>query len=564
MSSAEPPSGASHAYALADPGQISGRSIIGGFEIGDGDSFFRAFDPARGIELEPGFHAATPAEIERACRGAYEAFTLRRGTTLDDKPPSIQRSAMLEQAAANIAALGDDLIDRCVSETGLPPARLVSERERTVLQLRMFASVVRQGSWVRAAIDHGDANRRPLPRPDLRRMLRPLGPVAVFGAGNFPLAYSAAGTDAASALAAGCPVIVKGHPAHPGTGELVARAVSRAVAWAGLHPGTYSYLLAGGAREQAVGRELVTHPCVRAVGFTGSPAGGMALAALGASRVIAGVSDPIPVFAEMGSVNPIFILPGAMAVQTETLAERLASSATASVGQMCTCPGLIFVMRTDGVIALERALTDAFARAQAAPMLSFRIASNYAQRCSELLAIPGVELCSGSSPEPVEPGRPLRMRPALLRTTYETFRRNIALREECFGPSTILVVCNGEDDLLEAAGMIQGSLTGSIFAGGLDAALALQIQTTLEQRVGRLIFNGVPTGVEVVGSTVHGGPFPATNQPNSTAVGPLAIERWCRPVSYQNAPESMLPPELRDENPLGISRHVDGVLELPD
>lgn len=564
MSSAESAPGASHAYALADPGQISGRSIIGGFEIGDGDSVFRAFDPARGIDLEPGFHAATTSELERACRAAWEAFTSRRGTTLDDKPANIQRSAMLEQAAANIAALGDDLIDRCSFETGLPPARLVSERERTVLQLRMFAALVREGSWVRASIDYGDANRRPLPRPDLRKMLKPLGPVAVFGAGNFPLAYSAAGTDASSALAAGCPVIVKGHPAHPGTGELVARALSRAVAWAGLHPGTYSYLLAGGSREQSVGKELVTHPCIRAVGFTGSPAGGMALANLGAARVIAGIPDPIPVFAEMGSVNPVFILPSAIASQTEQLAERLANSATASVGQMCTCPGLIFVPRTDGIIAFERALTDAFGRAQAAPMLSYRIASNYAQRCNELLAIPGVELCSGSHPDPVEPGRPLRMRPALLRTTYETFRRNIALREECFGPSTILVVCNGEDDLHDAAGMIQGSLTASIFAAGHDAALALQIQTTLEQRVGRIVFNGVPTGVEVVASTVHGGPYPATNQPNSTAVGPLAIERWCRPVSYQNAPESMLPPELRDDNPLRIARQIDGKLELPE
>jgi len=357
---------------------------------------------------------------------------------------------------------------------------------------------------------------------------------------------------------------VKGPPAHPGTGELVARAVARAVAWAGLHPGTYAYLLAGGPREQAVGSELVTHPCIRGVGFTGSPAGGMALAALGAGRVVAGVADPIPVFAEMGSVNPIFILPGALAGQPDQLAERLAASATASVGQMCTCPGLIFVPRTDGVIALERALTDAFGRAQSAPMLSMRIASNYSRRCNDLLAIPGVELCSGNAPDPLEPGRPIRMRPALLRTTYETFRRNIALREECFGPSTILVVCNGEDDLLEAAGMIQGSLTGSIFAVGHDAALAVQIQATLEQRVGRIVFNGVPTGVEVVASTVHGGPYPATNQPNSTAVGPLAIERWCRPVSYQNTPDSMLPPELRDDNPLGITRLIDGVLDLAE
>lgn len=553
--------GASHAYALADPGQISGRSIIGGFEIGDGEAFFRAMDPARGQLIEPGFRAATSAELDRACRGAWDAFTQRRGVTLDEKPANIQRSAMLEQAAANIAALGDELIDRCQSETGLPPARLVSERERTIQQLRMFAALVREGSWVRATIDHGDANRRPLARPELRKMLRPIGPVAVFGAGNFPLAYSAAGTDASSALASGCPVVVKAHPAHPGAGELVARALARAVAWAGLHPGTYSYLLAGSNRERDVGQELVTHPCIRAVGFTGSPAGGMALANLGASRMVAGLPDPIPVFAEMGSVNPIFVLPSALTNQTEQLAERIASSAIASVGQMCTCPGLIFVPRTDGVVAFERAMTDAIERAQALPMLSTRIAGNYAERCTELLAIHGVELCAGGRPDPVENGRPLRMRPALLRTTYDVFRKSMLLREECFGPSTILVVCNGEDDLLDAAGMIQGSLTASIFAAGHDAALAMQIQTTLEQRVGRLVFNGVPTGVEVAPSMVHGGPFPATNQPNSTAVGPLAIERWCRPVCYQNAPENLLPPELRDGNPLKITRLVDGASE---
>jgi alpha-ketoglutaric semialdehyde dehydrogenase len=512
-------------------------------------TMFRATAPATGADLDPWFFSASDADIERAARKAWEAFH-----AMLDRPAS-DRGALLEAMSAEITALGDALIDRASEETGLPPARIVAERERTIFTLGMFAGVVRSGEWVEATIDRGEASRRPLPKPDLRRMLRPLGPVAVFGASNFPLAYGAAGGDTASAIAAGCPVVVKGHPSHPGTGELLAGALTRAVRRAGFHPGTFAYLHSGGMREREVGRNLIKHPCIRAAGFTGSLAGGTALAALAQAR-----PDPIPVFAEMGSTNPVFVLPGSIQMQAAGVAERLVSSLSNSNGQMCTCPGLIFVLRTGEMETFFRAMGELVDAAPAQNMLSARTRSNFAERVGQVAGTKGVEVRAGIPPVAQEAkGAPVRGGPVLLRTTFEVFKAGATLHEEVFGPAALVVVCENERQLVEAAASIQGSLTGTIWSGPADTVMARTLLTILEQRVGRVIFNGVPTGVEVCAAMVHGGPFPATNQPHTTAVGPAAIRRWARPVCYQHAPEAVLPAELRNANPLGIARVVDGI-----
>jgi alpha-ketoglutaric semialdehyde dehydrogenase len=515
---------------------------------------FYAVDPHSGDELPRMYVSASAQDLDAACWGAWRAFHAMA------ERPAADRAALLDCIAERILGLGEPLLALASDETGLGPARLVGERDRTALTLRLFADVVRKGDWVRPIIDTGQPSRRPVPKPDVRRMLRPLGPVAVFGAGNFPLAYSTAGGDTASALAAGCPVVVKGHPGHPGTGELVGQAIAGAVKEIGFDEGTFSFLHAGGAREMEIGRALVQHPAIRAVGFTGSLSGGMALAKLASER-----PDPIPVFAEMGSTNPVFALPGALEAQADAIAERLANSMTSSHGQMCTCPGLIFAARGPGTEALAAAVGRVLDGLPPQPMLSHRTRSNYARRISEVEGVEGVQVSGGSltpGHRPAEdsytPGRPIRSSAALFRTSFETFRRTPALHEEVFGPAAILVVCENEDQLVDAAASIQGSLTASIWAGAADGHTARRVQAVLEQRVGRIIFNGVPTGVEVCAAMVHGGPYPATNQPHTTAVGPLAIERWARPVAYQNVPDAFLPPELRNPNPQRLRRLVNG------
>ncbi len=524
---------------------MDGCSIILGEAVRDaGGPKFHGYDPIRAVAIGPEFTAATAGEVDRACWGAWEGFhdLLSRR--------SRDRAELLEAIAQGIADLGAGLVKRAMEETGLAETRLIAERDRTVQTLRMFTSVVRDGSWVRASIDVGEPARRPLPKPDLRRLLRPLGPVAVFGASNFPLAYSVAGGDTASALAAGCPVVVKGHPSHPGTGEMVGKVIAEAVGRLRFHPGTFAYLHAGGTRELDVGEELVRHTCIRGVGFTGSFAGGTALARLAQDR-----PDPIPVFAEMGSTNPVFVLPGALAEQPGLIADRLAGSITASHGQMCTCPGLVFVIRSSDAETFARALAERLSAVPTAAMLSPRIAESYRRRLRDAAGVKGVEARAGSVRQEEDT---TRTQAVLLRCTYDTLRLAPTLQEEIFGPAAVLVVCDRESQLLDAASLIQGSLTGTIWAGASDGPAALRLQSVLELRVGRLIGNGVPTGVEVCDSMVHTGPFPASNQPAWTSVGSCAIERWCRPVCFQNSPESSLPPELRSANPLAILRSVNG------
>ncbi|MCC6659904.1 MAG: aldehyde dehydrogenase family protein [Phycisphaerales bacterium] len=537
---------------------MTGLSIVpppdSGAPAGPGVAF-RAMDPTRGAQLPTEFRAATGADIDRAGWQAWQAFYSTQ------ERPGRDRAELLDQAARYLADRTPQVLSVVTDETGLGPARVVSECERTVGTLRMLAGLARAGEWSQPSIDPGQPSRRPVPKPDLRKMLRPLGPVAVFGTAAFPLAFGAAGADVASALAAGCAVIVKGHPDHPGTGELVARCVADAVRDTGFHPGLYSFLHAGGTADHAVGAALVKHPCVRAVGFTGSGAGGQAVGRLASQR-----TDPIPVFAQMGSTNPVFLMPDAVEHQAEEITPRLIAAALAAGGQMCTCPRLVFMARSNSAEDLIKALARPFNDAQPQVMLSHRIRAVFARRIAEITALPGVDLRAGSpnaghsgGAEPAPRlGHSVRCSPVLFRTTFDVFARTPALHEECFGPALTIVLCESEDQLLQAATAIQGSLTATIWAAPADIHLAGRVHAVLEQRAGRLVYNSTPVSLEVCASTVHGGPHPVASQPHATGVGPASIARWCRPVCYQNTPDPLLPPALRSANPLKLERLVDG------
>lgn len=546
------------AEGQAERQAIRGRSIVAGESVTlEGEPVvFRAVDPASGNEQPIEYVSATAAEIDRACWQAWRAYYALQQRTGRD------RGELLEMIAGNIVERMELILSTATDETGLGPARIVSECERTVATLRLFAAIARRGDWVHATIDLGQPSRRPVGKPDLRRMLRPVGPVAVFGTAAFPLAFGTGGGDTASALAAGCPVIVKGHPGHPGTGELVAWAITDAVRELGFHPGVFSFLHAGGSVEHAVGEHLVKHTCIRAVAFTGTSAGGQSLARVAGER-----ADPIPVFAQMGSTNPVFLLPEAVESQPEQIAERLASAATTTNGQLCTCPGQVFMARSSGSEAMLRALATIFNEAPPQTMLSHHVRAVFARRVAEMTAIPGVDLRGGSPNaghastrdlEVFRPGHSVRSSPVLFRTTYDVFVRAPVLQAEAFGPALIAVICENEEELLEAATSIRGSLTGTVWAASPDLPLARRMHAVLEQRVGRLVYNAMPTNVEVCPSMVHGGPYPATNQAWASSVGPAAIQRWCRPVCYQNAPDALLPRELRSGNPLRIRRLVNG------
>jgi len=503
-------------------------------------------NPATGKAIPGTIHPASIRQVGEASNAAWRAFHMGRSKSEDE------RAGLLELVAARIGALSDAVIERCMDETGLPRDRLKAELDRTTSTLTLFAGVVRDGSWRRIAIDPAEPGRKPKPRPDLRRMLVPLGPVAVFGSSNFPLAYSTAGTDSASALAAGCPVIVKGHPLHPGTGELVAQAVCGAVRDAGYPEGWFSFLHSGGARERDIGAELVKHPCVRAAGFTGSFKGGTALARLASER-----PDPIPFFAEMGATNPVFLLPGSLETEPIGIAEHLAKSISAFAGQQCTCPGLIFVTRGSSAETFVERLARELEAVPGTPMLAARIRRQYLEGLEAMIDCPGVRVVLGGA-ERVRDNHPTREAPVLLRTTAESFSSNERLHNETFGPVALVVECSSIEEMLSCAGVIQGSLTGSVFLSNTDLDVAEAMVNILSLRVGRIVFNGVPTGVEVAHAMVHGGPFPTTNRPDTTAVGPFALERWCRPVVFQNAPTPLLPEPLGNENPRGQDRLVRG------
>jgi NADP-dependent aldehyde dehydrogenase len=520
---------------------IHGNNIIAGTDAAMHASQFRAIDPATGQELDPVFHEANEAQVDRAVRAADQAFTEYRR-----RPPE-DRATFLREISAQIEGLGEDLIDRANRETALGVERLRGERGRTIGQLRMFADLIEEGSWVDARIDHAIPDRKPVPKPDLRRMRIPIGPVAVFGASNFPLAFSVAGGDTASALAAGCPVVVKAHPAHPGTSELVARAIVAAAEKTGMPAGVFS-LLQGRSPELSLA--LVRHPLTAAVGFTGSLKAGRALFDAAAAR-----PKPIPVFAEMGSVNPVFLLPGALAERGEQIAQGLKQSVTLGVGQFCTKPGLVVGIEHESTRKFVASASELMKSASPGAMLHAGIHTSYLEGVKQTANVPGVAVASAT---PVPSGQ--QVVPTLFAADGNTFLAHERLGEELFGPSAVFVTASSRQQMMQIARELEGHLTATIHGTVDDLRDYADLVDVLQQKVGRLIFNGFPTGVEVCPSMQHGGPYPATTDARTTSVGTAAIERFVRPICFQNFPDDALPPELQDGNPRRIWRLVDGQL----
>ncbi|OYV42227.1 MAG: aldehyde dehydrogenase (NADP(+)) [Acidocella sp. 20-57-95] len=525
---------------------LTGQLLIGAQRQAGSAKNFQAVNPATGATLDPAFDGAGPGEIEAACALAAAAYGPYRATT------PAARAEFLEAIAKNIEAIGEKLIERAMQETGLPKARLEGERARTAGQLRLFAAVVREGSWMGLRVDPAMPERKPLPRPDLRLRKIPLGPVAVFGASNFPLAFSVAGGDTASALAAGCPVVMKGHPAHPGTCELVGRAIQAAVAECKMPDGVFS-LLSGIGNE--LGMALVRDHRIKAVGFTGSRGGGLALAAEAAKR-----PEPIPVYAEMSSVNPVLLMPAALAARGAEIGKAFIASLAMGAGQFCTNPGIILVQRGPGLEAFVQQATDTLAGTPTATMLHPGIFKAYQSGVQRLHDNGGVKLLARSS----DGKGPNECQGALFLTDAQHFMADKTLSEEVFGASSLIVTCADLPEMQSVLETLEGQLTITLQMDEGDNAQIETLLPLLEQKAGRILVNGWPTGVEVSHAMVHGGPFPSTSDSRTTSVGTLAIERFLRPVCYQNFAQALLPEELRDSR-LGQSwRRVDGRMTAPD
>lgn len=516
---------------------MDGRFLIGAKSVSRPE-VFRAVDPALGEAIEPGFSISTAADVAEACALAEAAFDSFR----EIEPE--QRALFLETIAERIEALGDALIERAMAETGLPQARLTGERGRTTGQLRLFARVLREGHWAGVTVDPALPDRQPLPRPDLRMRRIPLGPVAIFGASNFPLAFSVAGGDTAAALAAGCPVVVKAHPAHPGTSAMVGEAIRDAVAACGLPKGVFS-LLQGPSND--LGAALVSDPRIKAVGFTGSRAGGLALVALAQAR-----PEPIPVYAEMSSVNPVILFPAALAARAEVLGQAYVGSLTMGAGQFCTNPGTVLALDGPDLDRFVAAAAAALADAQPQVMLTPGIHGAYDAGVQTLANHTAVAVAA----EGVEATGCNRGRAALFTTTGADFAAHPALADEVFGAASIVIRCASFEELTSLLAGMEGQLTATLQLDEADAEQARALLPMLERKVGRILANGWPTGVEVSHAMVHGGPFPATSDARTTSVGAAAIDRFLRPVCYQNIPDALLPTALKHANPLGLPRYV--------
>lgn len=521
---------------------VLGVLLIGGQTVRGTNDSFKAINPASGEKLEPAFGGATHENLDQACALAWQAFDSFRETSLE------ARAKFLEKIAENILETGDELLERCVSESGLPRARVEGERGRTVGQLRMFAAVVRSGDFLEVRIDPAQPERKPLPRVDLRLRNIALGPVAVFGASNFPLAFSVAGGDTASALAAGCPVIVKAHSAHPGTSELVGRAIQKAVKDCAFPQGTFSLLFDTGRQ---IGQGLVSDHRIKAVGFTGSRAGGTALMKLAAAR-----SEPIPVYAEMSSINPVLLFPHALSERAESIGKAFAISLVMGAGQFCTNPGLILGVEGPGLDRFVEAAEAALSEVPASTMLTPGIHKAYDSSVEAIAAHPEVTTeARGKS------GRGYQGQAALFSTTAEAFRKHPQLQEEIFGASSLVVRCPDLEAMLGIVEALEGQLTAALHIDEMDYGDARTFLPALERRVGRILANGFGTGVEVGHAMVHGGPYPSTADGRSTSVGSLAIFRFLRPVSYQDMPDALLHDALKTGNPLGLTRRLDGKLQ---
>ena len=524
--------------------ELTGLSFLGTRRSSNDGAAFQAQNPQTGDPLPQVFHSATPAEVDQAVRLASEAFASY------SQASGKAKAAFLRRVADGFEQHKQNLAERAHLETALPIPRLLGEVGRTAGQLRLFAGVVDEGSWVQARIDPALPDRQPLPRPDIRSMLRPLGPVAVFGASNFPLAFSVAGGDTASALAAGCPVVVKAHPAHPGTSEMAAQIIADAVAAEGLHPGVFSLLFDFGIE---VGTALVRHPLIRAVAFTGSLRAGRALMDLAAAR-----PDPIPCFPEMSSGNPVFVLPGALRKGPAALAQSLFGSFTLGAGQFCTKPGIVLVPETPEGPAFFDELRSLVQKSKPFTLLTAGISREYSRATEARAAL--VPLAAVANPPDTAPGFSVQSK--LFAVCLDQLIGQPDLADEIFGPDTLLVHCDTTEDFVRAAKALEGHLTATLLGDEDDLAANRELIQILEQKAGRLIFNAFPTGVEVTHAMVHGGPYPSTSDPRFTSVGSLAIYRFARPVCFQGFPQSLLPPELQDTNPLGITQLRDGKLKL--
>jgi 2,5-dioxopentanoate dehydrogenase len=519
---------------------IHGKNIIGYQYSSKGNYTFKSFSAAENQELKEDFYSATDEELNSAvdkAANAFFAYKLQSGK---------EKGKFLRLIAQNIEKLGDVLISRASAETGLPQQRILGERGRTINQIIAFADLIEEGSWIEASIVKARPERQPLPKPDIRKMLVPLGPVAIFTASNFPLAFSTAGGDTIAALAAGNPVIVKGHPYHPGTNELVAGAIMKAAKDSGLPDGVFSSL---NSHDHSIGQSLVLHPLIKAVAFTGSFKGGKALYDLAQKR-----KDPIPVFAEMGSVNPVVVLPEYLQNDVKDKAGQLVASICLGSGQFCTNPGLIFGLKNPDFDRFVFLLGEKIKEQNPAVMLNPNILKNYQDKVNNILVKKEINSFSNKENEVKES----KANPVLAHVDYKYFKENPSLSEEIFGPFSLVVSCNDYGELDDLISGLEGQLTGSVFGEENDFMTYENIVNRLREKVGRLIFNNVPTGVEVCPSMHHGGPFPSTTDSRFTSVGIDSIKRFVRPLSFQNAPDYLLPQELKNDNPLGILRKVDG------
>ena len=519
---------------------LTGKNFVAG-ERRSSDKLFRAREAGSGTPIDPGFHEAGAQDIADACAAASEAQRVYGALGLS------RRAAFIRLVAEKIDALGDTLTQRAMHESGLPEMRLNGERGRTVGQLRLFADEVEQGEWQRLRIDHADPARTP-PKPDLRLRMIPLGPVAVFGASNFPLAFSVAGGDTASAFAAGCCVVVKGHPAHPGTSELVAGAIAEAVSESGLPAGVFS-LLNGTSND--LGEALVKDPRIAAVGFTGSRGGGLALMQHAASR-----AKPIPVYAEMSSINPVILLPGRLGEAATNLTDDPASayvgSLTMGAGQFCTNPGVVLAIESQALDIFIDSVREKLPDVAAQTMLTPEIHAAFEAGIGRVSRLDGALFVGAGGEANGACGRAV-----VISTTGDNFLAKPGFADEVFGPSSIIVRCRDLDQIAQILSAMEGQLTTTLHMNAEDHAAARHLLPILEQLAGRIIANSWPTGVDVTHAMVHGGPFPATSDGRSTSVGTLAIDRFLRPVSYQDMPENLLPASLRDSD-VGLPRRIDG------
>ncbi|WP_419571899.1 aldehyde dehydrogenase (NADP(+)) [Rheinheimera sp.] len=522
---------------------ISGKQLINGLWVQGEAGQYQAINPATAAAIEPVMSYASKVQVTAAVAAAEAAAPIFAATSLTE------RAAFLNSCADEIMALGDELLDRLSQETGYPKARAEGERARTCNQLRLFASTILKGEYLNIRIDTALPDRQPLPRPDIRFTNQPIGPVVVFGASNFPLAFSVAGGDTAAALAAGCPVLVKGHNSHPGTCELVAQALAKAVQKAGLPGGVFS-LIMGSGRE--VGSELVLASAVKAVGFTGSQAGGMALFHLANNR-----PEPIPVFAEMGSVNPVVLLPQALVQNAEAVATGFVGSLTLGVGQFCVNPGVVIALQGPELDQFCRAAATALAKVPAGVMLNEGIAAAYHKGTAHLAGQAGVELVAAG--EAIGDKAGFCSQAQLFKVQAQAFLANPHLQEEVFGHASVLVVCQDKAELLQVVSSLRGQLTGTIQAAPDELAAYPELVQQLRQKVGRLVVNNYPTGVEVCDAMMHGGPFPAATDARFTSVGTASIARFVRPICFQNYPAALLPAELQNSNPWQLPRLLNGV-----